>query len=130
MISFGVYKAIHYLGVFSLVATLGASLGRAAWAAPATAGTEPGPDRWRRRLGILHGVALFLVLLGGFGMLARLDVDHGELLPGWIWSKLFIWVVLGGVVAFRRSATWAARALILVPLLAWAAGWIAFTKPF
>lgn len=130
MISYTVYKTVHYLGIFVLVATLAAWLGRAALAAHAPDGREAGPDAWRRRLGVLHGVALFLVLLGGFGMLARLGVDHGELLPGWVWAKLSIWVALGGVVAFRRSSTWAARALILVPLLAWAAGWIALTKPF
>ena len=129
MISYTVYKVVHYLGVFALVSTLSVMLGRAAFAS-AESGGEAGDDPWRKRLGILHGIALFLVLLGGFGMLARLGVDHGNLFPGWIWAKLVLWLALGGLVAFRRSATWAVRALVMVPLLAALAGYVAFTKPF
>lgn len=121
MISYAVYKTIHYLGIFTLVTALVASLARAA----GSPGSES-PDPWRKRLGIVHGVALFLVLLGGFGMLARLGVGF----PGWITAKLVVWVVAGGLIALRKSATSAAWGVVLVPLLAVLAGWLAYTKPF
>jgi len=38
---------------------------------------------------------LFLILLGGFGMLARLGLG----LPGWAIIKLLIWVALGAMTA-------------------------------
>ena len=119
MLSLAVYKTIHFLGVFALVTALTATLARAA---------QPGsaPDPWRTRLGILHGVALFLVLLGGFGMLARLGMG----VTGWVGAKLLIWVAAGGLIALRKSATAAAWGIVLVPLLAVLAGWIGYTKPF
>ena len=97
-----VYKAVHYLGIFSLVVILGAAL-----AAP-RGDSEAGS---RRRRGILHGTALFVVLLGGFGMLARLGVDHAGLLPGWVWVKLGLWTVLGAVpfVVRRRPQSRGSR---------------------
>lgn len=126
MISYAVYKVIHYSGIFILVTALGALLSRAA------TGREwpEGKDPWSRRLVSAHGIALFLILLGGFGMLARLDVTQGLGLPGWIWAKLAIWVALGAVLAARRSSGAAARALLAVPVLAVLAGIVALTKPF
>jgi len=143
MISYAAYKIVHYLGIFILLTTLATRLGRAALPvrkggasdAPATPpATDPDvttADPWARRLGILHGLALFLVLLGGFGMLARLDVTTGLSLPGWIWAKLGIWTLLGSLVlAARRSASWSARLLVAAPVLAVLAGIVALTKPF
>lgn len=121
MISYTVYKILHYTGLFLLVTALGATLSRAA----AGVGGDAG-DPWRKRLMGIHGTALFLVLLGGFGMLARLDVTG---LPGWIWAKLGIWAVLGGIVAARRSPASAARALWIVPILAILAGVVVLTHP-
>lgn len=119
MIPYATYKIVHYLGIFALVTALAATLAR---------GAQPGAetDPWRRRLGMIHGVALFLILLGGFGMLARLDAGF----PLWIVAKLCVWVVAGGLVALRKSTVWAARGLVLLPLLAVLAGWLAFAKPF
>lgn len=115
-----VYKIIHYLGLFALVTTAVAALAR---------GARPTPtgDPWRKRLGMLHGLSAFLVLLGGFGMLARLGMG----LQGWVWGKILIWVILGGILAVaRRSAAWSSRLVVVVPLLAALAGILAFTKPF
>jgi len=122
VISYAVYKVIHYTGIFLLITALGAALSRAA--------AGGAPDPWKKRLMGVHGTALFLILLGGFGMLARLDAATASGIPGWIWAKLAIWLVLGGIVAARRSAHGAARALWLVPVLAVLAGVVALTKPF
>jgi hypothetical protein len=144
MIPYGTYKIIHYLGIFVLLTALAARLGRSAVSASAgsrsdgeaaltdTPERRPTPDPWARRLGILHGLALFLVLLGGFGMLARLDVTHQlGLLPGWVWAKLVLWTGLGAaILVASRSAAWSARLLVAVPVLAVLAGFIALTKPF
>lgn len=119
MISYATYKTVHYLGIFILVTALAVALGRSHKEALNT-------DPWRKRLGMIHGVALFLVLLGGFGMLARLNVGF----PMWIVAKLAIWLVIGGLIATRKSAAWSARALVLLPLLAALAAWIAYNKPF
>ncbi|CAN5757093.1 hypothetical protein BH23GEM11_BH23GEM11_06680 [soil metagenome] len=117
------YKLIHYLGIFILLTSLGAALGRQAMA--------EGRDPLRSRLGAVHGMALFLVLLGGFGLMARVGVDHGSMFPGWILAKLGIWLLLGGVLfVARRNQRWTMPLLALVPVLAVLAGWVAFTKPF
>jgi uncharacterized membrane protein HdeD (DUF308 family) len=119
VIPYAAYKVVHYLGIFTLVVVLSASLARSAQGGAA-------PDPWRNRLGILHGVALFAILLGGFGMLARLDLGF----PLWIVAKLAIWLVVGGLIALRKRPAAAGWALAALPLLAALAGWIAYVKPF
>ncbi len=118
MIPYAAYKIVHYLGIFALVTALSATLARAS--------RGDGADSWRKRLGIIHGVALFFILLGGFGMLARLDVGF----PGWIVAKLVVWLVAGALIVARKSPGGAARALVLLPVLAVVAGWLAYAKPF
>jgi uncharacterized membrane protein SirB2 len=121
--SYVTYKLIHYFGIFLLIAVLGAALGRRS----ATSEDDPLRKRWAA----LHGIALFVILLGGFGLMARIGIDHGEPFPGWLWTKFGIWALLGGVLFLARR--WQNRALSLlavVPLLAVLAGYIAFRKPF
>lgn len=134
MIPYATYKVVHYLGIFILLTALAARLGRLAGSTPTAVEPVPGgpaPDPWKRRLGIAHGAALFLILLGGFGMLARLDITHGLGLPGWIWAKLGIWTLLGAAVfVARRSPSLSGRLLVVMPVLAVLAGVIALYKPF
>ncbi len=127
MIPYTAYKVVHYLGIFLLLAALSAALARAA--ARLGGGQEVRSDPWARRLVGVHGFAAFLVLLGGFGMLARLDVTTGLALPGWIWAKLGIWTLLAAAIVARRSEKLAAPATALAPLLAALAGWVALYKP-
>lgn len=80
---------------------------------------------------ILHGLGLFIVLLGGFGLLARIGVMHGMSWPGWVWAKLGIWLVLGAIVVIpRRKPEWAAPLLVILPTLGGVAAWLAIFKPF
>lgn len=126
MISYTVYKIIHYVGIFTLVSALAAFL-----AQTASSGTPLVRVPWSKRLVIAHGIGLFLILLGGFGMLARLDVTQGLSLPGWIWAKLALWTVLGaGVTVVKRRPEFSGPLLVLTPILAILAGTVALTKPF
>jgi len=128
VIPYTAYKVVHYLGIFLLLTGLSAALARAAaWRVSDV--SAPEADPWGRRIVVMHGIALFMILLGGFGMLARLEITQGLGLPGWIWAKLALWTILGGVVAIRRVPTLAGPALVAAPLLAALAGWIALYKP-
>jgi hypothetical protein len=126
MLSYTVYKVVHYVGLFTAVTALAAFLAHLA-----VGGTPLVRVPWARRLAIAHGVGLFLVLLGGFGMLARLEVTAGLALPGWIWAKLAIWVALGaGIAVGRRRPEFSGALVIALPVLAVLAGTLALTKPF
>lgn len=119
-----VYKLIHFLGIFVLLITLTMTSMHLL-----RGGTRADLPR-RRALMVAHGIASFLILLGGFGMLARLQIVHLGL-PGWIHAKLAIWLVLSGaVVVVLRAATAARIILLAAPLLAVLAAGIALYKPF
>ena len=49
---------------------------------------------------IAHGIGLFLILLSGFGLLARLGLARE--LPGWIYIKLVIWLYFGASIALIK----------------------------
>lgn len=124
MISYTVYKLVHLFGMFMVFSVLGGI------ALHAMNGGTKHDNVGRKLVAALHGTALFLILLGGFGMLARLGIVQGGL-PGWIYAKLALWVALPlvGMLPYRRpaSAKWVLLGLPVVGLLA---GILALTKPF
>lgn len=118
------YKLTHLLGIFVLVTTLAIASVHLL-----RGGTRSDLPR-RRALGMTHGAASFLILLGGFGMLARLGIVHGGL-PGWILLKLGIWLILSAALALALRMRAGARAVLIgTPLLALLAAAIALYKPF
>ncbi len=124
MLSYQFYNLLHIIGL----ALLMVGLGGLASSAAATAGDRTRGGR--RPIMVLHGLGLFLILLGGFGMLARLGIMHGAGFPGWIWAKLIIWVTLGGAAALPyRFPRAAAPMLLVVPALAGLAAYMAIYKP-
>lgn len=120
------YEIVHILGIALVMAAFGGIAMHAA-----EGGTRRGP-RARRGLLVAYGVGLFLVLLGGFGMLARIGVADGGIaeFPGWLWAKLAVWGVLGAVmmVPYRRPR-FAMPALVAIPALAGVATYFALYKP-
>jgi hypothetical protein len=124
MISFLVYRLIHFVGIVVLFLALGGTL------AHVINGGTRATNRLRRVTAAAHGAALFIILLGGFGMMARMGIVHGGL-PGWIWGKLIVWVLLGAAIALPYRVPRAAAPLALaVPLLGALAAWMAIYKPF
>lgn len=121
---YAVYKLTHLLGIFVLLITLALPFMHML-----RGGTRADFPR-RRTLALTHGAASFLVLLGGFGMLARLGIVQGGL-PNWILVKLTIWLVLSGALALALRTTAGARAVLVgAPLLALLAAGFAIYKPF
>jgi hypothetical protein len=123
--SYLTYKLIHLLGIFALVASLGGM------AAHASAGHTKEENRSYRTLLFLHGFGALAALTGGFGLLARLNLESSGLFPGWIWAKLILWLVLGALVALPYRTRPLARSLLfLIPVLAFFGAVLANYKPF
>ena len=121
---YAAYKLMHFLGIFMLITAL------AATSMHVLRGGTRADNPYRRALGISHGLAVLLILTGGFGMLARLGEMH-DALPNWIYAKLAIWVALAAaLVVPYRGRGYARAMLVLVPLLALAGGAVALYKPF
>ena len=126
MISYGVYRLIHFFGVFLLLTALGGAAMRGMLSAGATS-SEADRKKVRRLIAATHGIAMLLILVGGFGMLARLDVGF----PGWIIGKLLVWMALGAMLGLTGRLAARARMLwVAIPVLAFVAAWLAYTKPF
>lgn len=121
------YEIVHLIGIALTMSALGATALHAL-----EGGTRRGP-RARRTLAWVYGGGLFLILLGGFGMLARLGIARAGVaaFPGWLWAKLTVWVLLGAVMIlpYRRPAV-AMPLLLGTPLLIGLATYFALYKPF
>jgi hypothetical protein len=119
------YDAYKVLHIFSVILTF-TVLGGLALHATNGGGREG--NAAGKLPGILHGLGLLLVLISGFGLLARLDLGG---IPPWVWCKLVIWLAIGASAAVvRRSPTLSRVLFFLLPLLGGIAVWLAIYKPF
>ncbi len=123
MFSFQLYNVVHIVGIVLLMAGLGCMV--------AMSSAETRPGGMRRLAGAFHGLGVFLILLGGFGMLARLGIVRGTSWQGWIWAKVIIWGILvaAAFLPFRFPRA-AMPLLLLLPLLGGTAAYMAIYKPF
>jgi hypothetical protein len=122
VIMLAVYRNIHLLGIFMVLMALGG-----VFLHHILGGTRD--HAWRKPVAITHGIGLFLVLLGGFGMLARLGIHWPW--PGWVLVKVVIWIILGalGAVAARKT-TLAQPLWWMTIVLGGLAAYVAGNKPF
>lgn len=117
-----VYKLIHYFGIFTVVIAV------ALVSMHVLRGGTRADNPHRRGIAITHGLAMVLVLVGGFGMLARLQYQG---MPGWLYPKLLIWLFLGASIALPYLGRTVARVLLVtLPVLAVLAAYFALYKPF
>lgn len=92
MISLLVYKFFHLTGIMMVFLALGGAM------VHAINGGAKTTNQWRKAVGITHGIGIVLILVSGFGMLARLDIPWPW--PAWIIVKMLIWLVIGILTAF------------------------------
>lgn len=121
--SLAFYKVLHLFSAFLLFAALG-GLTLAARARRTDA------DAGRKIAAASHGIALVLLLVTGFGALARLAISSPGAWPGWVWAKVVIWLALGAALMVRRFPGAAGLLWWLWPLLGGVAAWLALYKPF
>ncbi len=118
MFSYQTYKMMHYLGYMMLFFGIGGIL------IPAIAGLKL-QGKPRTAAYIIHGLGMLFLLVGGFGMLARLQIGG---FPPWIHVKLAVWLALGFAIGLaKRMPSWILLFVIL--LLAMLAPYMALYKP-
>ena len=102
-----IIKVYYLVHVLSLLALTGVTF--AAFAAP-------DPERRRKTL-MTSGILAFTMLVGGFGLLARL---YGNEHYPWVIGKLVCWLLLAGIsgFAFRKREMVGTLRLITIAILA------------
>ena len=124
MFSHQFYNLVHIVGLVLLVSGLGGMALRAA------GGAGSGPPALRRLAMALHGFGAFLILLGGFGMLARMGIVHGSGWPAWLWVKVAVLGVLAAAALLPyRWPSASVPLLLLLPVLGGLAAYMAIYKP-
>ena len=117
-VSYAFYKILHLFAILLLFTSLGT-----------LAAAAKGGETLQRIARAAHGVALLLILVAGFGLMARLGLFGA--IPLWAWTKIGLWLLLGlAVLPLRRRPEWASGLWIAFPLLGALAAWLAVAKPF
>lgn len=108
------YRLIHFIGIFILMFAFGSLFTG---------------EKSTKGAAIGHGIGLVLILLGGFGMQAKVkDVYtavYGTSFPTWMILKLVVWLLFGAsMVLAKRRVVKGATAWILIIALAVASAWM------
>ena len=117
-----VYKVIHIFSIMLLFTAFGGLL---------LASRAEGQNGAGRKLaGMTHGLALVLILVSGFGALAKIGMSNPAIWPAWLWTKVLIWLAFGAVIVLIRRAPGLRPALWwILPLLGGIAAYLAFSNP-
>lgn len=108
--SYEFYKWLHIVGIIAAFSSLGAQ------AFYVAQGGQKTTWSLRKTNSIIHGIAMLLLFVAGFGMMARRGYSFGSDL--WLYHKLVAWLIIGAAPAilWRRGALakWLLIALIAV----------------
>jgi len=117
--SYPLYKVLHLVGTFLLFAGAG---GLVLLRLQESAG-----EKARKLAGMTHGLALIVILIAGFGALAK---TGASLTAPWVLGKLVIWLILALLPVLIRKLPGQAKLLWwLLPLLGAVAAYLAIYKP-
>lgn len=117
--SYDFYKILHVFAALLLFTSLGTL---------AATSLSPKP-KLKRLAGISHGVALAVIFVAGFGLLARLGMFGA--IPMWAWFKMALWFTLAVIVIpLRRKPELSTALWPAIPFVGGLAVWLAVAKPF
>jgi len=110
------YHYLHLIGVLLLFTSVGGML--------AVAG---GVTSAKKIVGMLHGIGLVILLIAGFGFLAKAKLP----MTGWVWAKVGIWLALGVLpLIVRKRVVQPGIGVALGIILGAAAAYLGYFKPF
>lgn len=111
-----IYKFIHLAGVMGLFTVIGTLVAAR-------------KENWARSTSILHGISLLLVLLGGFGLVAKMY--NNDFSQGWIMAKIVIWFLFGALLPLAKRKVLPSTTLITIALiLGVLSAYLGIFKPF
>ncbi|MFV8754300.1 hypothetical protein ACNOYE_27460 [Nannocystaceae bacterium ST9] len=117
------YNLLHVLGILLLFMAFGG------WAFHGISGGTKESNQHRGLLAATHGIGLLLIVVAGFGMLAKIQPMSAGL-PGWLHPKLLVWVLLGAAPAIlNRKPQWGKAMWFALPLLAAVSAFFAIYHP-
>ena len=115
------YRLVHFIGIFFVMASLGGLMIHVA------NGGDKESNLAAKLTGMGHGIGMLLVLVAGFGMLAKLRLSASE---PWVLGKLVIFLIFGALIAIPYRVPKAAKLLwVLMPVLGAVAAYLALHKP-
>lgn len=118
--SLEIYKALHVAGLAMIMLAFGAML-----ILPKEA---PRP----RSTMIMHGIGVLVMIVAGFGMMARSDppITAPDNWSAWLILKMVIWLGIAALPTLIRAGTVPRKlAWIVIVALAALAAWLAAAKP-
>jgi cytochrome bd-type quinol oxidase subunit 2 len=122
-----IYRVLHLLGIFGLMCSLG-GLAMIAWQTRGAQAVKDETTAARKRLTMLHGIAMLVVLVAGFGMMAKLGLM--SVWPIWVILKIVIWVFFGAAPGLIKKGGESGKAWVFVlPLVGATAAYLAIFHP-
>ncbi len=117
------YRIMHFVGIMLTFLAFGGACLHGM-----NGGTKE-DNKGRKWIAISHGVGLLLVLVAGFGLLAKGGFSFAG--SPWVWVKLVVWLAFGGLmVPIQRKPQLAKAMWYVVPALGLLAAIMAVLKPF
>lgn len=111
-----IYKFIHLAGLMGLFTVIGTLVAAR-------------KENWASSTSVLHGISLLLVLLGGFGMVAKMYENNFA--QGWLIAKIVIWILFGALLPLAKRKILPNTTLITLALiLGVIAAYLGIFKPF
>lgn len=116
--SYQFYKVLHLVAILFLFTSMGSL----------AALVRTGDQGLRRLALVVHGISSVVILVAGFGLLARLGF-FGDI-PIWAWLKMGIWLLLAmSVLPLLRRPEWGRVLWLVLPVLGGIGAWLAIAKP-
>ena len=123
MFSYQFYNLLHIFGIVLVFMAIGALSFHGA-----NGGTKES-NKVRGMVMASHGIGVLLIIIAGFGMLARTrSMALG--LPGWLHPKILIWVLIAAApMILNRKPQWGKALWFVFPLLAATSAYFAINHP-
>ncbi len=117
--SYEAYRLFHIIGILMVFMSIGAAIIRAR--------LNDTTETIRKQIMMRHGIGLLVVLVAGFGAMAKAGIPFA----GWIAVKFVIWLIIGGIVGMMARMGSKANVMWYVALLLGiVAAYLAIYKPF